>query len=91
MKFLSTFNQETEKPKTMKITAYKTAWNASDNVGSFRFLMQNNQWTEWIDFDNIQDYQVVLALLQNEKPVYYRVHNGKDYYYTDQEATGIQG
>ena len=74
----------------MKILAYRTAWNASDNIGSIRLYTQEKQWTKWINFSSIQEYQVVLMLLQNERPVFYEYKDGKGYYYTDVEEPGIQ-
>lgn len=76
----------------MRIRSYRTAWDATRNVGSIRFLSENGSWSNWIPYENAQEYQIILMLLQNESPVYHRRNNQGNYvFYTDAEDVGIQG
>ncbi|GEM_PF-3647522 len=72
----------------MKIKSYRTTWNATDNIGSFRLHLENNSWTPWYNY-TVQEYQAILMLLQNENPVYLRRTNNKVYFHTDIEDTGF--
>ena len=74
----------------MRVTHYKTSWNTQTKTGSFRLHFNNGQWTQWLRYDNIQEYQVILMLLQNERPVYFHSENGTNFIYTDIEDTGLQ-
>lgn len=76
-----------------QITSYRTVWNATINRGSFRFKFDNNTWTNWTPHDSIQEYQVILMLLQNESPVFLQQSNVNvktvTSFFTNVEDTGI--
>jgi len=74
----------------MRIISYKTNWNITDNIGSFRFMLENGNWTNWDRHHDINEYQIFLMLLQNERPVYLRRVNNRVHIFTDVEDTGIQ-
>lgn len=57
-------------------------------VSGFYSDNNTNTWTNWIPYSNIQEYQVILMLLQNERPVYFRNNNNIISFFTDIEDTG---
>ena len=53
------------------ITQYKAMWDLNHHYGMIRLRAENGSWSPAKKFDNPAEYQVLLDLLRNERPIFH--------------------
>lgn len=71
---------------TLHIVQYRASWDMNHHFGVIQLRAENGSWSPSKRFDNPQEFQVVLDLLRNEKPIYH--DTGHDRIKTAAEAIG---
>lgn len=71
---------------TLHILQYRASWDMNNHYGVIQLRAQDGSWSPPKRFENPQEFQVIIDLLRNEKPIYHDVN--RDRIRTIAEAIG---
>lgn len=72
-----------------EIKKYQYAWNPKNKTGHLRLKFKNQEkWTKWGKWDNISEFNIIISMLQTEKPVYFVNNDSGRYFQTSPEIVG---
>lgn len=62
---------------TKQIVQYRAAWDLNDHFGIIQMRAENGSWSPSKKIDDPQEFQLILDLFRNEKPMYLKVNNDR--------------